>query len=130
MVNVREVSPGHPDKNDEKISKYERALLNNIDKVNSFQHLNLGWNGYEADPIDKSIIDDVKSQLYLLSIQPDVFPTARNSVQLEFHHDNGNYLEFEIFRDKVVKLCETNNKEIEQEIKLEEINKMVDEFYG
>ncbi|KJE25644.1 hypothetical protein LG52_3208 [Geobacillus kaustophilus] len=33
--------------------------------------------------------------------QPKLFPTARDSIQLEFEKENGDYLEFELFENKI-----------------------------
>lgn len=43
--------------------------------------------------------------LKVLPILPDIFPTFRDSVQFEYEKSNGEYLEFEIFEDKIGVFC-------------------------
>lgn len=105
-------------------------LFYNLNRLESFKYLDYGWNGYNAESFPNTLIDLIKSQLYILKIQPEVFPTARKSIQLEYKRNNGDYLEFEVFNDKVIMYCETNDYENEEIIKLEDINKMVEDFYG
>lgn len=39
--------------------------------------------------------------LKMLPILPDIFPTFRDSIQFEYEKSNGEYLEFEVFEDKI-----------------------------
>jgi len=57
----------------------------------------------------------------------EVFPTYRNSIQLEYEN-NDDYLEFEIFGDRIE--CYSEKRDIEQEFKakLDEINKIINDF--
>ena len=73
----------------------------NLRLLGEFAHLKKGWNGYDADPIDKQVIENAKAIILRLPVQPEVFPTANNSVQLEYELDDGDYLEFEVFRDHI-----------------------------
>lgn len=43
--------------------------------------------------------------LKMLSVLPDIFPTFRDSIQFEHEKQNGEYLEFEIFEDKIGIFC-------------------------
>lgn len=45
----------------------------------------------------------MKDVLAGLDVEPDVFPTARDSIQLEYENSSEDYLEFEVFPDKRIK---------------------------
>ena len=72
------------------------TLEENLIKLDSFKELKKDWNGYGAEPFNEEHIEKVKFLVSLLKIQPDIYPTARNSIQLEFGY---NELEYEIFSD-------------------------------
>lgn len=76
-------------------------LEENLRLLDEFTHLEKGWNGYDADPIDKQATENAKAILLGLPVQPEIFPTANDSVQLEYELDDGDYLEFEVFRDHI-----------------------------
>ena len=76
-------------------------LLQNLERLNEFSLLQKGWNGYDADPPDGIVIHKARQLLWeLLRYQPEVFPTARNSIQFEYEKIDGGYLEVEIFSDR------------------------------
>ena len=107
------------------------SLQSNINKLNSFRDLPDNWNCIGGEKIDSDIIDISLSIIPLLSHQPHVFPTGRNSVQFEYEKTNGDYLEFEIFKDKRIEMFLTiSDNEISKEIKLDEVIKYVNEFLG
>lgn len=104
-------------------------LFNNLKKLDEFSKLETGWNCYDAKPIPKELIKQTKTVIKDLTVQPDIFPTARESIQIEFDNED-DYLEFEIFRgDKVVMYQEKDGNEVEKEIQCEDIQKKVDDFY-
>ena len=59
------------------------------------------WNNYGADPFDDKLIDRVYNLLNTLPFSPKLFPTANDSIQLEYYSGD-DYLEFEVFVDKIV----------------------------
>jgi hypothetical protein len=70
--------------------------------INSFRYLKSNWDTYNGIEIKEEVIK--KSILFLSQLKteiPDVFPTGRGSIQFEFEKSNGNYLEFEIFPEKI-----------------------------
>ena len=110
-----------------------KKKLNNINTVLSFKKFGSDWNGNGAEPFSENIIqkalDFINSQL--LRFQPNVFPTGRQSVQLEYEKSNGNYLEIEIFDDKCSAYSEIEDKETEYEsLSFNEIIKLINEFYS
>jgi hypothetical protein len=105
-------------------------MVSNIQKLSTISKLSPNWNGYDAPAFSLSLIDKIKSFLFRLSIQPSIFPTGRNSIQLEYEKENGDYLEFEVFPEKVIMLKIIGSDEVETEIDENQIPQMVDEFYG
>jgi len=82
-----------------------------------------------SENIIQKALDFINSQL--LRFQPNVFPTGRQSVQLEYEKSNGNYLEIEIFDDKCSAYSEIVDKETEYEsLSFNEIIKLINEFYS
>lgn len=109
-----------------------KKKLNNINTILSFKKFESNWNGNGAEPLSETIIQKVFDFINSseLKFQPNVFPTARHSIQLEYEKSNGNYLEIEIFENKYSAYSEIDNKESEYEsISFKEIIKLIDEFY-
>ncbi|MEW6508801.1 MAG: hypothetical protein AB1432_13760 [Bacteroidota bacterium] len=110
-----------------------KKKLNNINTILSFKKLEANWNDNEAEPFSEMIIqkafDFINSAL--LKFQPNVFPTARHSIQFEYEKSNGNYLEIEIFEDRFSAYSEIDDEETEYEsISFNETIKLIDEFYS
>ena len=87
--------------------------------IKDISKLEFDWNGYGANPINKKAIKLSKDIIMILDVQPDIFPTARQSIQMEYRTENGSYLEFEIFEDKITTLevpHRNYNKNIQQKI--------------
>lgn len=109
----------------------DEALKENVQKLQSFLQLKQGWNTYDAPPFSATHILNTEKILRNLSVQPKVFPTGRQSIQLEYEKPNGDYLEFEIFESGVIEvLLIINNKEKEFTIADTEIEREVDKFYA
>lgn len=71
------------------------TLEYNLKRINEMYKFKEGWDGYDADPIPKEILDLTKNLLKRIKIQPEVFPVATGRVQLEYEKGN-NYLEIEL----------------------------------
>ena len=109
-------------------------LKENLNKLEEIQRLPDNWNGNNASAFSDSLISRVKDILLEISIQPEVFPTAADSIQLEYEGEDGSYLEFQI-ADKEsadVFLIDTAGEECEFSVKCStaEIEKVVSKFYG
>lgn len=105
-------------------------LMKSLGRIDSFKSLQQDWNGYSAAPISKKLIDSVTYILMNLTRQPEIFPTARNSIQLEYEKLNGDYLEFEIFEDGNVNMYLLKGEfELESKLSTEEIFQKVVDFY-
>ena len=106
----------------------------NIKKIQSFSSLCNNWNGYNATTIKVSAIEKALQIVNALSIQPQVFPVADGSVQLEFDNPNGGYLEIVLGNNNEFEYYEQkpDGSEIEgsYEYDLNQIVEMVDRFNG
>lgn len=106
--------------------------LKNFEKLNIIKDLDANWDNYGAQPFSSEFIDLCKKFIIDIHRQPEVFPTARQSIQFEYEKENGEYLELEIFEDRVelFKMLK-NGEEIEEEFALDitKINESVINFY-
>ena len=105
-------------------------LKSNLEKLEEFKKLEFNWNGNNAEPFSEALIEKAKSVLFSLRVQPEIFPTARKSIQFEYEKDNGDYLEIEIFEGfakffQVIGEIETSDK-----IDFSKIFYKINEFYG
>lgn len=56
------------------------------------------WNGYDADPISDITIDRAKNiALLLFNPKISVYPTAADSIQIEFGNENA-YVEIQVLK--------------------------------
>lgn len=113
----------------EVLSKYK-----NIRRLASYRALEQNWNGYGGDPVDDAAIDQALSIITsdLLAVQPEVFPTGRGSVQLENELLSGDYIEFEIFANRISMYREYADGEDEEVENLSpaDVVQRFNEFYG
>lgn len=108
----------------------DKKMLENLKILDGFKTLQKGWNDNNAEPFDLQLIQKVKSIISIISPQPDVFPTACNSIQLEYEMENGNYLEFEIFTDNIKAFQIIDGKESTVNIIKDDISKHIEKFYA
>ena len=86
-----------------------------FDKLEEISELKENWNGYGAKSIDKDLINECWYIVNQLFVCPEIFPTADNSIQLEYDSDEA-YIEIEIFSDKYILFCEVNKKCVSTEL--------------
>ena len=77
-------------------------LVDNLERLEDIAKLEADWNGYGAEPFSSALVDVVRNIILSLNEQPEIFPTGRKSIQLEYHEPKDNYLEFEVFESQVV----------------------------
>lgn len=110
-----------------------KELSDNIEKVNRIGRLEFNWNGNNAEPFARRHLDKVKVLLLHLERQPEVFPTAADSIQLEYDGENGAYLEFQIYEDDNADVfcVDKQGAEMEWQVALDDnvINSIVRKFY-
>lgn len=89
--------------------------VKSLEILESFRKLEKDWNGYNANPIPNESIDNAIDFLNYLKennedlIYPEIFPTGQDSVQLEWHGKNSEYLEIEFFPNKIDALIEVRD---------------------
>lgn len=109
---------------------------NNLNKINDIRHLKKDWNGYGAQEISFQVIKMSEEIIKSVCVQPVIFPTGRNSIQMQYELEDKSYLEFEVFEKKIV--CMKVPRRIYEEATFQElnfsdmmrINQIVKEFYG
>lgn len=76
-----------------------------IQLIHSFAQLPIDWDGSNAFPIPAAATEQavvIVRELGRRELKlPESFPTGRRSVQLEYEKASGEYLEFEIFDDRI-----------------------------
>jgi len=92
------------------------------------------WNGYGAKAINRRLIGKCMDIVCNLDIQPYIFPTGRDSIQLEYELNNSNYLEFEVFVDRIEIMFTKGSAESTVNFKLDTLsyntmNLIIDKFY-
>lgn len=108
----------------------------NLDRLNNIKNLEEGWNGHGSSAISDIVIERAKKFITYIVKQPLMFPTGRDSIQMQYELKDKSYLEFEIYKTKV--MCMFVPKRIYQEaefkeftdIEMDRFNQIVKEFYG
>lgn len=111
-------------------------VIKSIKRLKDIESLAFDWNGYGAKPFSATLIDKCERIVGVLSVQPLIYPTGRNSIQFQYELSDRSYLEFEIFENKT--MCLQVPKRIYSDaIELEltdseddQIKEIVDNFYG
>ncbi len=111
--------------------KHKRAE----EALNTIYALKKDWNGNEAEEFSEELVQKCRMILKQLSEEPFVCPTACGAIQFEYEKENGEYLEFEIYKDKIEAYgISKEGKEWEENINganyTKRIRKLVKEFYA
>ncbi len=114
-----------------KLTRYNLSeLRRNFKLLESFKKLEKNWNDNNAPAFSEKLVNRVFKIIRDLEYQPQIFPTGRNSIQIEFESKNEDYLEFEIFNEKIVSFREFQNEEEGKEIGEQQVLLYVKEFYA
>lgn len=110
----------------------EDQLQYNLGILDSFLNLKLNWNGNWAKRFTKAHIEIVKRIVMILPYQPEIFPTARESVLLEYDNNKGWFLSFEIRKNGRIDMFGTYNNGTTIEVKIykEDMIERVNQFYS
>lgn len=87
----------------EKVS-VNNEKANNMEKLEQIAKLENGWDGDGARAFSVALIRTVREIVVSLDKQPEIFPTACDTIQIEYDHEDGSYLEIEISDDGVAKV--------------------------
>ena len=103
----------------------------NLTKLREYSQLEDNWNFEGAKAFSKKLIDLTWDKIGKFEIQPEVFPTMRESIQFEYEKENGDYLEFEIYEDKIEVFDIINKSENEYTLAVsDDLNNIVNDFHG
>ncbi len=112
----------------------DNIKTDNLNKLALIQALKRGWNGNDAPAFKDSVIKKVQGIIEKIDIQPEVFPTALGSIQLEYDNSKHDHMEIEINDSDMAKIfiMRYSGEESFESIPVtsEAINKRVGEFYG
>ncbi len=89
-------------------------------RLDEFQGLQKGWNGYGAPPIPESVINRSRRFASALEREAEVYPTGRESIQFEF--DN---IEVEIFESSVEVLKDSEGS---LEVSVEDLDGAIERY--
>lgn len=114
--------------------KYKKELYNNLKKLKGISDLKDNWNDNNAKKFSSGLISIVKNILENIVEQPEIFPTANNSIQMEYELIDNSYLEFEIFEDKIIclEVPQRNYSKYKEQIipnDIKIINNIVNNFF-
>ena len=106
----------------------------NIKKLHEIAKLPYNWNENYADSFSPQVILECLDIVGMVPRQPEIFPTAAESIQMEYEKEDGEYLEFNIFENHIeVFGIGSDGTEKEAQIPIADkrkIQQMVMEFYG
>lgn len=113
----------------------KKFLRLNVDILSEIGELQDNWNNYGAQKFNQELIFKCLRIINStnLKFQPEIFPTANQSIQFEYEPDDQHYLEVEIFNDHI-KIYGRVNAEIRQsdnltvEEVIDEINQFQSEY--
>lgn len=108
--------------------------LQNVKKLETIAMLQDNWNANGAKAFSDSLISKVRNIIVFLEIQPELFPTACESLQLEYDKQDGTHMEIEITEGENAEIfvVDSMGRESTRNIRasIEVINKVVRDFYG
>lgn len=112
----------------------DEEKLENLKKLEDIALLQDNWNMNGARAFSEKLISKVRNMIIFLEIQPEVFPTACESLQLEYDKPDGSHMEIEVTESENAEVFMINNVGRESIVNIqadiETINKVVNDFYG
>lgn len=114
------------------VNAMNEDLLRSYQKISEIRCLPDNWNGNGASRFSIELLDSIRDIVDKAVHQPKIFPTARDSIQLEYENNIGDYLEFEIFEGGRFKefFCGHGGEIRTENISKEMIYEVVNKFYG
>lgn len=106
------------------------ALKRNKRILRNLANLKSNWNGYGGEPIDQDVIDRTEKMLSDLDYQPQIFPTGRGTIQIEYFKDDDNLIEIEISNEEIFVYKVQNGKDFEDSVEFDSLSKMITSFYA
>ncbi len=107
-------------------------IVNNRIILNDIAHLKRNWNDNKANPFPSSLIEKCTNLINQLEVQPFISPTACGAIQMEYEKENGDYLELEVYSERIEVYQVINNIGHEETLTssnyLNEVNRIVSDF--
>lgn len=108
----------------------------NLNKIEHMTRFVENWNGTGGLAFDKSSIDFFKDIIQNVFMQPNIAPTGRKSLLLQYELDDKSILAFEVKEDSVEMVSVSKGdfslvkREYITDNIVDEINNRVENFYG
>lgn len=111
----------------------------NLKKLDRFSEYPENWNGYGSVRFSPEVISFARKLIDTLICQPEVFPVANGTIQMEYEKSTGEYLEFVVEIDRSISVfhIDENGNETEGilpkgdiDSAIEKLNLMVKRIYG
>ena len=118
-----------------KINSLEKNYVKADATLSEIEKLKDNWNDNGASAFSSKLIEKCRGIVTQLASEPFICPTACGSIQFEYEKENGDYLEFEIYEDRIECFLDTLS-DGEQEFNLQGISatdkmkQMVVDFYA
>lgn len=93
-----------PTKGYEKLLERPVGKEENLDKIRKMSLFEDNWNGAGAKAFSEKAIKRFVSVVESLDVQPEIAPTGRNSLYMEYRKKDGSLLSFEIKEDGAEKV--------------------------
>ena len=85
-------------------NRSDGILADNLRRLDQIADLKEDWNGNGAPAFPAALIDKVTELIRKLRIQPEIFPTALQTIQLEFDNSRHDHMELEIGEEDTVEI--------------------------
>lgn len=118
-----------------KINLLEKNYVEASAALSEIEKLKDNWNDNGASSFSPKLVEKCREIAMQLAAEPFICPTACGSIQFEYEKENGDYLEFEIYEDRIEGFLDTLVGG-EEEFNLQGISatdqmkQMVVDFYG
>ena len=109
----------------------EHMQGDSLTRLTQIAMLKNNWDGYGAEPLPRDTIFRAQRLIRSLHVQPEIFPTAADSLQIEYEKNNGDYLELQFTGQGFCKAfrCISGNEEyFSLPDNSDAVNTLVDEF--
>ena len=117
------------------INSLEKNYIEASTTLSQIAKLEDNWNNNGANSFSAKLIEKCRGIVIQLVAEPFICPTACGSIQFEYEKENGDYLEFEIYEDRIEVFLDTVS-DGEKEFSLcgisatDKKKQMVVDFYG
>ena len=90
----------------------------------------------DEDYVSDTVVDNALKIVFFLKHQPELFKTYENSINMQFESEDGSYLEFEVFENRISSMM-VPERDYDRAVfpvvelgDMKSIDRIVGEFYG